>query len=735
MTEIANAPSIVSDIPQDANKRKKLIDLWQLRMMRSAAWSDPIRADWVRYYKRYRQIVDAVFDTDEPNIILGYIVGLVNQFASKVAEPILDLRPPCPVYPRRNGHQRQAKNFENIAREWYARPNNQEPLFCSKKEMVIIGTRFEIDEWCNIQRKGKMWGKVPKEVEVDITDDKGNVLKDKQGNPLKQKGTELVDGEVDRDIPVKYGFNTRYPSVFDCYPEPHRKTIGTGEKTDCTWMIEDMGEFSLEEMARETYIDQYGRSQPMYDFSELLEDAGQQAKERYEKILGGSDGTIVDGYGPLITPQRPWTYQSDYGMQDTDTVYASEGPVDRSASEDRDKIWVAQGLAANEVIMFAQGKYLIKRKLDPWHVPGIKARVENLFPDPKFMFGTGVIGPIEDELDAKNDIRNLTMSQFIRWVNQLVAVHIDSIVSMNDFKLPAGGKVRIQGDRPMGDAIHPIQQISGVQEMLTLESQLEGGIEFATGNLDGSPGVKGTKQQHKTARGMQEILQSTVAPIMKSVFRRGLCNEAWRMDSMQKFIDQFGHEKMPYDIMQQDGSFTFAELNKDDISTEGMGFRYSIEVDPSFGNTQAQRQDAIDIFHEGIEYMKLWNEIKDPSMKKMDLSDPFERLLKLMGYRDVSGIFTLGNHEKDPMQELDIIMQGGSVQCAGNLIEHMKAHLLQRESPMVKKAIESGKASPDTIKNLELLVAQLQAQIVTFIKDPMAAVEADKSKALMRTMH
>ena len=77
--------------------------------------------------------------------------------------------------------------------------------------------------------------------------------------------------------------------------------------------------------------------------------------------------------------------------------------------------------------------------------------------------------------------------------------------------------------------------------------------------------------------------------------------------------------------------------------------------------------------------------------------------------------------ELSPQDELQIIMQGGVVECKGDLMEHARMHVLQLQSPAVRQAVEAGKASPKTIEYLQKLVQQDLAKMRTFLEDPMHA--------------
>ena len=592
--------------------------------------------------------------------------------------------------------------------------------------MGIVGTRFEIDEWQNVQRVGKMWGKVKKVVEVPLRGPNGQPVLS-NGKPVMVKTEVEVDAEVERKIPVHYGFHTRYPRIFDCYPEPDRLSIGTGQPTDCSWFIEDMGYRSMSEMCREVYVDPHdGATKPVYDFTELLHDSGKAAQARYEQIMQGKEG-LEDGFGPLITPVRGWDQNSNYGRIDKQSVVNGDQP-DVQGFEDQDKIWVVRMYVANELITVVNGKYLVQRVIDPWHVPRIPGRVECYNIDPELIYGQGILQPIEDELNELNDIHNLSMSSWIRIINKMVAVDISKIVSLEDFKPRAGGKIRIK-DGGVQSAIAAIDQMDPTPSMLNQESNTRGMIEFISGNMDGSPGTRGTKQDHKTKGGL-ELISYNLNTRFATMYRQSLINEARRMDSMAAFFDQFAFEKMPYRLYRDDGSTALAEFNKDDIHTQGRGFEFAIEIDPNFGDTEAERQIALFSFDRGVQYEEIRRNARDPRMRQVNLDILFEKILRNLGHVDMTRVFTAPDNSMSPDDELQIIMQGGIVECKGDLMHHIETHILQRGAPNLLKAIEAGKAAPDTIQKLDLLIMQSTARLKTFVADPMLAAEKAKSRAM-----
>ena len=693
----------------------------QVRMMRSALYFDQDRQDAVRYFKWWRQVRDDV-EAGKANTLLGYAYSYVEQQFSKQTEPLFSLIPPCAPMPTRQGDGKKAENFNAIAASHYSKPHFQSSLGRSKKGMVIVGTRYEIDEWQYQQRKGRKWGQVPQKVEVPVLGEDGKpVMKD--GKPAMMDNTVMVPAEVECYIPVHYGFHTRYPRFFDCYPEPDRPTIGTGLETDCSWFIEDVGEVAIEELAHEKYVDPADKQvKPVYDFSAMMRHYGDAAVARYEKMKSGEARDPHDPVGPVITPER-WNLTDDYGREDKETVHPTEGTVDTSIGEDRDKVWLVREYTNGSITTIANGKWVVQIVKDPWHSGLMPIRVECFSVDPEFINGKGVVGPIESVLYELQDVHELSMQEFFDQVNGLIAVNPAAIVSWDDFQPRSRGKIRIRGDTDVKQNIFPIprQPVSG--EMLRMESNDRGMLELFASNFEGSPGVEGTKAGHKTYKGLVDV-QANLRVRDSSVQRNALINEALRMWSMQAFFNQYLFEPIDIRVVHDDGSHSFAQFTKDDIFTDGRPFDMVIELDPAWGDTDTQRKLALFLFDRAVDYEKYRREAKDPSMRKMSLDQLMERILRKFGNRDTSGIFSFESGEMTPDAELQALMNGGTdVQCRGDLMAHIAEHTAQKESPMLQKAIQGKKADPKTAERLDLLIQQDLAKLAAFLKDPSAAVQ------------
>ena len=735
------------EIPSpDSPEYGKLVQQVSLRLQSSQSWYSGFRDEWDRCYERWHRYParpKVVNDSDTYEVRLGYTFGLIEQLNSKVTEPMLQMGIPFGVFPTEWGDQPKADNFSDMCRDFYSKPNVQEGKRKSKKEMIICGPRIEIDEWLHIVEPGQKWGEKEEIIEQAIVDPKtGEPVLGEDGKPAKAKMVQKVMAEVDQDITTFYGFNTVYPRNVDFYPEPDRTTIDTGQKTDMSWFCWDMGELALEDMAREMIYNpdavdpktgKRGCTVPRYDFSKLIKDSGDRAQKRYAKILEGAGaGLVDDNFGPLITPIHDWSDASTTRHGNMDTKH--NDAVANQSFEDRDKIWVCQMRTKNEIRTIAQGKYIIERVLNPWHRPRLGARVENYTSDPRSLFGPGAITPIFDELDSLDITDSLMMQNFFREVNTMLLVKIKALDNPDDLDRRAGGVVRVNDEvESLGQAVMPVPRQNVMSESLGAESNIKGNIEFVSSNLDASPGIHGTRQNHKTAKGMQ-IIESNIGTRFVTMQSSALINEARCGESMLYFTEQFHFDKVSYRCIRDDGSTVYAKFNKEDVDTNGRGFRFLITVDPLWGNTQAQRSDALELLDMGYKHEEYRLKANDPKIKRANVSELFEDALKKFGRRDVSGIFEYASGEISPDVELQILMQGGVPKpCQGDLMSHIQTHILQAQSPNLKQAIEAGKAHQDTIKNLMLIVQEDMARLATFMKDPAGAASKKLNEVGMKS--
>ena len=711
----------MTSIPTDDREYKKLVSKVSLRYLSSSQHYYDHFDKFRRMERWWEQVEEKADSGDEYSVMLGYAFALVERMHAKITEPLFQMGLPCDTYPRHAGDYAKAKNLQQIQRAFYSGPNFQDALGVSKKSMCVVGHRWEFDEWMNIRRNGKTWGLVPQKVKI--------VKKRTDGTPFEAKIDEMVMAEIPFERTIHYGFNSEFPRWDQVHAEPGRTTIDTGQKTDMTWVIRDLGYLTIESMAKETQYDPNSKTNvPRYDFSRLLHKYGKSAEKRYQDIMDGKSGA-VDNFGAVITPQRSWDYQAGRmsGRGDSRAAQAN-------ALEDRDKVWVVQHREMGEILTIAQGEHIIHRMVDPWHVPGLKCRIENYTtPATGKLYGKGAIEPIEGELSELDDMHAMSMDNIFRIVHRMTYVRQDAIVNEDDFSARAGGLVRIKSDvADVRGAVSEAQQNSPVNEMLAVESDLRGLIEFASMELDGAPGVKGTKQNHATKGGMDQIV-SNMSPSYSRWQRQARVNECRRCMNMADFLSQFHFEKQSYRLIRADGSTSFATFDRTDIDTDGRGFDFGYNMDPSWGNPQQKLQLKKSVYDAAVEFLKLDPKLRGENSKVPRLDVLFEEILQEIGYTDTSGIFQLPDGSMSPEEELERLAQGGSVPgCKGDLRHHIQMHILQLESPGLKAAVQSQKANPETPRMLQLLISQAMAEMKTFLSDPEGSAKERLGEAGMR---
>ena len=693
----------MNKIPTSRQEYDKIISQFGKRVIRSSSYIRPFQEKWVRFYKIWRTFKDQVQNSDEPNSFLPYAYGIIEKITSRTVEAILKMKPPCRVLPMHIGDAKKAENFSNISRNHFSQSEYQDQYYSSMKEMRITGTRWEIDDWANKWVKGKMWKKVPqKGILNQIKNLTGKVIPGVQQEYEYQSETE-----IEIDVPIEVGFRTRFPSVFNVYPEPDKKRI-----EDMSWIIVDDGEVAIDDLKKEFYVDENGERKPVYDFDLL------------EKDFGPHDpGAIV--------PAKKWNSETDYGRMSRDIITPTEGTADKASSNDQDRVSLFTMYESDKITTIANGKYIIRLVENPYHIPRIPMRIDRHVVDPQFIFGISVLQPIEDSIYELNDIHNLSMSNWIRIINKMVAIHIDAVPFPDDFKPRAGGKIRVRADMDVRQAIMSIDQPDVSPSMITMESNAKGIIEWASNVSDLSPGPMGTRQGHKTLGGLIEI-ENQLSIAFSTWQRQSLGNFQKQMKSMELFFSQYAFEKRPFRVYRDSGATVLAEFNKDDIYTEGRGFEYVIDIDPTFGDDAIQRQQLANLMTLGMQYEAARIQSRDPSMEKFHANKLFRHLLRNYGYTDPSDLFSLPNGANNPEDELTIIMNGGVIQSSDSedRLNHIISHINQLKDQGVRQAIESGKADPETLRKLRLHIEETMAGIKGILADPELIAEKKKNKDL-----
>lgn len=701
------------EIPTDESAYRKLIGkigLFYLRSMQEDTDEfDRLRdlEDWWDQVKLDEQ------EEEEYAIRLGLGFSLVESMHAKITEPLFQMGLPCDTYPRKFGHYGAAQNMQQIQRNYYSNPNFQEGLGRSKKSMCLVGHRWEFDGFLNVERKGKRWGMVDAKVEVPLK-------RRTDGTPDASSGTAKDVVKVLAEIPIQrkvhYGFHTEFPRWDQVHPEAGKTTIDTGEKTDMTRIMRSLGALTIEDLAREVRYDPNSKTTvPLYDFGKMLHHYGKAAEERYRRIMDGDSGSS-DQYGAIITPEFDWDNQM-YGRRGTTRK------TEASALEDRDKIAVHQYREMNEIVTVAQCKWVILRQVDPWQVPGLKARIENYTTPHRRLRGPGAIEPARGILGEIEDMHGLSMQNIFRIVNKMTYVRDDALVTEDDFDPRAGGLVRIKSDVvDVRGAVLEGNQQSPVNEMRVVESDLRSLIEKISSDLDSGRPLKDSGSGKKTATEVESVINN-LSPIYARFQRQARINECRRCANMGDILEQFHFDKVPYQIWTPDGTTAYGEFDRTDIDTEGLGLSYRFQMDPMWGNPQQRLAMKRQTYEAGLKHNSIPPQQRGPNPKEVNLSKLFQDMLEEGSYgKDVSEIFAPASGEMEPDQEMSILAQGGVVSgCRGDLLHHVQMHLLQAQSPGLAAMMKSGKAAPDTQKKLQLLVEQAMNAIKTFISDPSAA--------------
>ena len=125
------------------------------------------------------------------------------------------------------------------------------------------------------------------------------------------------------------------------------------------------------------------------------------------------------------------------------------------------------------------------------------------------IYGMGLLEPILDLIDVLHDVHDLSMQNWFREVNRMIAYRAKDVLYPDDLDRRAGGQIRLADDAEPG-AIMPLRTNSPARDMITAESNLRGLTENIVSVADLSPGALGTKPYHNTYGGLMEI-QTTFA--------------------------------------------------------------------------------------------------------------------------------------------------------------------------------------------------------------------------------
>lgn len=690
-------------IPQDQQQRAQLLEQGLRRYRWSKEYHREWRKRWVRYYKIWRSLLERVADImedEEPNDFIPYVFGMVQDLVAKATEPLFKMRPPCRPSPKKPQDGRAADAFAGWCRSYFSSSEYQLDFIAASTERIVTGNMYEKDVYANRWIDGYETARVQKETALSAVKTFANKLVN-LGKPLPVKYQGYA--RVPKKYPVQVGYRTAFVSAFLVHPEPKVRKI-----KDMHWLCEEIPSVALADLEQECELDANGQPIPVYDLTELK-----------AKMVGLNPGDV--------RPVDPWRGESDYYQL---SLEALAGVTDQTRTEnskdDIDRvhlIHIWEPTRVFTILSCTQGNFLVRVKDHPFDAPGIPWRNRVYTIDPQHHHGIGAVEPIEDQVYLLNDIGNLAISNWIRIVNKMIAVDLTYVVDEEDLDPKAGGIIRFKG-APNGNIhqmISTIDHADVTSSMIAQMSNVKGTIEKAIGAPDLSPGVLGTKESHDTLGGIMEI-QRNMAVRMSVIRRIDLACYQEQMHRMERILSQFQFDPIQYTAYGPDGSTAVAEISNDLIYTEGRGFDFLIEDDPAFGDDMMQRSLLIQAFEMALKYNASRT---SPEQPEADTSIIFRKLLMNLGFADTSRVLRQPSGVLDPGKEFDILIGGGHIQVnpSEDLVGHLIEHIIQRQSPVFRQGLESGKIPVEVLKELEQHINETTAAISAVLKDPLGAAQ------------
>lgn len=694
----ADRPMTLEQIQANAELNDSLVKLAQKRYAASSQYVKPWHERWVRFYKIYRAIADAVDDNDEVNFMISYAYGIVEDLVSKISEPIMQMKPPCRVAAKKSGQEQSADNFSAICASYFSTSRWQLDFTESTREQVIIGNSWENDCWAAEYSKGRIWQKVQRSTVMDkIKGFAGKMFDLPTETPYE--ATE----EVPFDHPEKVGYHTRFPNAFDIFPEPGVKNV-----RDMHWLLEQERSVAIDDLLKKTFVDHVTKERKtFFNFEPLLRAAGKHEPGAIRPI--------------------PMDAKSDYGKEARDAQLGEETENSKIDQSDMDQVFLIWVWEPNRLFCIANGTHVVAYRENMFQIPRIPFRLKVYTSQKEFLYGTGCIEPIESQLYELTDIHKLSMRNWVRLINRMVAYDDEAVPYPDDFKPRAGGRIRV---RPgpggsVSSAIHTVDYPDVTQSMLAQESNTKGGIERVVAVADYAPGVDGTKQTHKTLGGLMEISKN-VAQRTTTIRRMILAGFQEQMWFMEKLYSQFLMDKQPFTVYGPDGSTRLSQFDLWDIHTNGVGFDFIIEYDPSFGDDALLRNQMMVLLDAGIKYENARVQLGDGKMAKCALDEIMRRLLRGFGWMDTSRILTNPNGTVDPMAEFQIMMDGQPVapNPEEDLVKHLIEHYIQKNSPQFRKGVMDGSIDRRVMALLDAHIQATEMMISQALQHPEALADA-----------
>lgn len=628
-----------------------------------------------RLYKEYRAQRDDA-DSSDWSVKVALAYGLVETIVSRISQTVLG-KLTIEVKPKRDIDLRKADNFYNMARTFFGAPQYRIDYTNATRERVICGTEWEFDEWVSEYEDGFRWAITAMEkvagMDIPVISSVAKVAR-----KVAFKGYKRVKHR----FPVKTGYNTRFPSIFSVFPQP-----GVVRVEDLKWIVEAVEYRAIDDLAKCTYTDDNGDLKPVYDLTGIKE-----AQERKVKI----------------SPSFPEdNLQLATFRQQLETGNASKA---QDKDDGIDAVHLLILRTNREQIVVANGMWVIQHVKDLYHKPGLKVRARYYTPNPHSIYGIGAIEPVLDSINEYNDVHSLSMQDWFRSVNQMMIVDESAFPYPDDWDARGGGRVRMATGTDVNRAAMPIAKRDNVGSMITAQSGIQGSIESIVSIAEMTPGPMGTRATHSTYGGLMEI-QRTMALRFSLMMNIDQCQTMKQMDEMYWIYEQFMFE--PATFKKFGAGIGAVSYKREDIDTEGEGFLFVASDDPSFGDTQVQRNQALVLLGQALTYAQAQK--LNPKWKEVDGGEVFQYVLETFGKGDSTKILVAPDGSVDPDKELDLMLQGVPVQTNDkeNKTWHLIKHIMQ------KQALENNQDSnPAIMTALVNHISQTKADIDDISNNP-----------------
>jgi len=648
-----------------------------------------------RLYKIYRAKADDAGVSAEWDIKIALGYGIVENIVSRISQTVLG-KLSVVVKPKRDTQHEQAGNFHNMVRSFFSSPRYRIDYTNSTRERVICGLAWEFDEWVSEYEDGWRWAKgmMDKIIGMDI--------------PLMSSAMNFVRkvahkgySRVRHKFPVKVGYSTRFPSIFNVFPQP-----GVLKIDDLKWIIESVEYRTVDDLKKATYTDDKGEVIPVYDLREI---------EKIQVMKRRVSATFPEDNRALEAFRQEYSGISSVKALDND--------------DDIDAVHLLILRTNREQLVIANGIWLIQHVKDLYHKPGLKVRARVYTHDAQCIYGMGALEPVMDSLAEFDDTHSMSMQNWFREINRMFAYNEEAFPYPEDFDNRAGGKVRVKGGVDINTALMPLPQNSRdtAASMLTIQSAIQGAIEGIVSIAELSPGVAGSRPYHSTYGGLMEI-QQTLARRFAIMMNVDQCETMKQMDEMYWIYEQFMFEPMAFNRYSSTG-YGAILYKREDIDTDGEGFLYLATDDPSFGDNQVQRNQNLVLLSQAMNYASIRQQLNKTEWKDVDAGEIFEFVLESFGKQDTSKILKFADGSVDPDTEYSLMLQGVQVQThpKENASWHLIKHVIQ-----LQMAQSNEQMPANTITSLINHTEETRQHLMAVVEQPEVFAQQYQQEEAMR---